>query len=131
MASRGGSGKGLDHPAARLPSPAAGVPGEPGDSPPALAVVGQRLAQVLLLPDEIKNVGGIAVDALAREPEGRVPAGVPRRPRRGRRAGIRHRRWFVHWSPPKVEHVEVPISGRRPGFSGQGSLTLSWTGSSA
>src|SRR5690242_5404715 len=86
--------------AARLSSPAAGAPGEPGDSPPALAV-GLCLVQVLLLPDEIKNVGGVAVDALAREPEGRVPVGVPRRPRRGRRAGIRHRRWFVHWSPPK------------------------------
>jgi len=87
-ASRGGSVKGLDHPAARLPSPAAGVPREPGDSPPVFAVVGQRLVQVLLLTDEIKNVGGIAMEGLALEP-GRS---IPPRPGRGRRAGIR-RRW--------------------------------------
>jgi hypothetical protein len=88
--------------AARLPSPAAGVPREPGDSLPVLAAVGQRLMQVLLLTDEIKDVGGIAMEALALEPEGSVLAGVPRRPGTGRRAGIRHRRWSVQRSPQKV-----------------------------
>ena len=31
---------------------------------------------------------------------------------------------------PEAEQVEMPISGHWPGFSGQGRLTLSWTGSS-
>ena len=87
-ASRGGSVKGLDHPAARLPSPAAGVPREPGDSLPVFAPVSQRLMQVLLLTDEIKNVGGVAMEALALDPD----ASVSRGPGRGRRAGVR-RRW--------------------------------------
>ena len=51
------------------------------------AVVGQRLVQVLLLADEIKNVGGIAMEGLALEPGGSIPPG----PGRGRRAGIRRR----------------------------------------
>ena len=57
-----------------------------------LVRAGRRLMQVLLLTDEIKNVGGIPMEALALELGGGVLAGVPRRPGRGGRTGIRHRR---------------------------------------
>ena len=109
-------------------SPAAGVPREPGDSSLVLAVVGQCLVQVLLLTDEIKNVGGIAMEALALGPGGSVPAGVLRRPARGRRAGIRHGRWCVHWRvPQRLNCVKMPISGHRPGFACEGRLTFDLT----
>jgi hypothetical protein len=103
-------------------SPAAGIPYEPGDLP-RVCVVG--LVQVLLLSDEITNVGGIAMEALALGPGGSVPADVLRRPGRGRRAGIRHGRWCVHWRvPQRLNCVKMPISGHWPGFACQGSLTF-------
>ena len=67
-----------------------------------LVRTGQRLVEVLLLTDEVKNVGGIPMEALALGPGGSVLADVPRRPGRGRRAGIRHWLWRVQWNPPKA-----------------------------